>query len=166
MSDRAALLAAICANPDENTLRLVYADWLEENGDAKRAAFIRARVEQHQRETADTAANAVFEFADTRYSWGVKRLDWSVVDADLGNRVAVVKAIAKEKFKLTAKGEGLPRIKGVLFFGNERGFLSKVLVEDTPAFLKHAEAIFRAAPVTSATFQILTADQARELVDS
>ena len=32
---------AICANPDEDTVRLVYADWLDENGDPDRAAFIR-----------------------------------------------------------------------------------------------------------------------------
>jgi uncharacterized protein (TIGR02996 family) len=35
---------AICANPDEDTLRLVYADWLEENGDSDRAAFIRLQI--------------------------------------------------------------------------------------------------------------------------
>lgn len=36
-----ALLAAILANPGDDTPRLVYADWLEEAGDANRAAFIR-----------------------------------------------------------------------------------------------------------------------------
>jgi uncharacterized protein (TIGR02996 family) len=41
MSDREALLAAITANPEEETSRLVYADWLEENDEAERAEFIR-----------------------------------------------------------------------------------------------------------------------------
>ena len=41
MSDRDALLAAILAEPDEDTPRLVYADWLEENGEPERAEFIR-----------------------------------------------------------------------------------------------------------------------------
>jgi len=36
---------AICANPDEDTVRLVYADWLDENGDPDRAAFIRLQIE-------------------------------------------------------------------------------------------------------------------------
>src|SRR6266536_2625699 len=45
MSDRDALLAAICAQPDEDTPRLVFADYLEENGEPDRAAFIRAQVE-------------------------------------------------------------------------------------------------------------------------
>ena len=41
MTEREALLAAICANPDDDTPRLVYADWLQENGDPDRAEFIR-----------------------------------------------------------------------------------------------------------------------------
>jgi uncharacterized protein (TIGR02996 family) len=45
MSDRDALLAAICAQPDEDTPRLVFADYLEEYGESPRAAFIRTQVE-------------------------------------------------------------------------------------------------------------------------
>src|SRR5438067_13718429 len=48
MSTASALLAAIVANPDDDTARLVYADFLEEDGDASetaRARFIRAQVE-------------------------------------------------------------------------------------------------------------------------
>ena len=39
----AALEAAIIAHPDEDTPRLVYADWLDEHGDPDRAAFIRVQ---------------------------------------------------------------------------------------------------------------------------
>lgn len=45
MSDRTALLAAIIREPDEDTPRLVYADFLEENGQPERAEFIRVQVE-------------------------------------------------------------------------------------------------------------------------
>jgi uncharacterized protein (TIGR02996 family) len=41
MSDEAALLAAIIAHPDEDTPRLMYADWLTEHGQPERAEFIR-----------------------------------------------------------------------------------------------------------------------------
>jgi uncharacterized protein (TIGR02996 family) len=41
MDRRDAFLQAILENPHEDTHRLVYADWLEENGDAPRARFIR-----------------------------------------------------------------------------------------------------------------------------
>lgn len=45
MTDHDALLAAICASPDDDTPRLIFADFLEENGEAERAAFVRAQVE-------------------------------------------------------------------------------------------------------------------------
>ncbi len=45
MTDRDALYHAILANPDDDTLRLVYADALEESGDPRRAAFVRTHVE-------------------------------------------------------------------------------------------------------------------------
>jgi uncharacterized protein (TIGR02996 family) len=44
MSDEAALLEAILANPEDETHLLVYADWLEERGDP-RGQNIRANVE-------------------------------------------------------------------------------------------------------------------------
>src|SRR5262245_64498143 len=44
MSEREQLLTAICTHPEENTPRLVFADWLQENGEPDRAAFIRAQV--------------------------------------------------------------------------------------------------------------------------
>lgn len=41
MPDPAPLLAAIASNPDDDLPRLVYADWLDEQGDPDRAEFIR-----------------------------------------------------------------------------------------------------------------------------
>jgi uncharacterized protein (TIGR02996 family) len=42
-------LRAICENPEDDTVRLVYADWLQENGDEDRAEFIRLQIaEQHE----------------------------------------------------------------------------------------------------------------------
>jgi uncharacterized protein (TIGR02996 family) len=38
-----ALLRAVAAAADDDTPRLVYADWLEEHGDADRAEFIRVQ---------------------------------------------------------------------------------------------------------------------------
>jgi uncharacterized protein (TIGR02996 family) len=43
MSSHEAFLQAIREVPQDEGPRLVYADWLEENGDADRAAFIRAQ---------------------------------------------------------------------------------------------------------------------------
>ncbi|HUR53454.1 MAG TPA: TIGR02996 domain-containing protein, partial [Gemmataceae bacterium] len=44
MTDGDALLAAILAEPDEDTPRLMYADWLEEEGRRERAEFIRTQI--------------------------------------------------------------------------------------------------------------------------
>jgi uncharacterized protein (TIGR02996 family) len=44
MTDHDALLGAVCAFPDDDTPRLIYADFVEEHGDGRRAAFIRAQV--------------------------------------------------------------------------------------------------------------------------
>lgn len=42
--DADALLRAIVRHPDDDTPRLVYADWLQENGDEDRAEFIRLQI--------------------------------------------------------------------------------------------------------------------------
>ena len=45
MSDREALYDAILAHPDDDTPRLVFADWLQENGNERYATFIRKQIE-------------------------------------------------------------------------------------------------------------------------
>lgn len=46
MSEERALLRAIVDAPDDDTVRLVYADWLQEHGRSERAEFIRIECEQ------------------------------------------------------------------------------------------------------------------------
>jgi uncharacterized protein (TIGR02996 family) len=46
MSEEDALLAAITANVDDDTPRLVYADWLDEHSRHDRAEFIRVQIQQ------------------------------------------------------------------------------------------------------------------------
>ncbi len=50
MSDADALLNAIAAHPDEDTPRLMYADWLDEHGQPDRAEFIRVQIEIARKE--------------------------------------------------------------------------------------------------------------------
>ena len=45
-SDGEALFRALCVNSTDDTARLVYADWLQENGQAERADFIRLQCER------------------------------------------------------------------------------------------------------------------------
>src|SRR5262245_24225920 len=39
MTEREALLRAVCENPDDDLPRLVFADWLDENGDEAARAW-------------------------------------------------------------------------------------------------------------------------------
>ena len=45
MTTADAFLAAILAAPEDDTPRLIFADWLEEDGDPARAEFIRLQIE-------------------------------------------------------------------------------------------------------------------------
>ena len=62
MSDEAAFLAHIRANPSDALCRLVYADWLEEQGDdesARKAAFLRAEHELSARSADEKNRDAL-----------------------------------------------------------------------------------------------------------
>ena len=66
MTDHDALVAAICENPDDDTPRLVFADWLDEHDQSEYAAFIRAQVE--------LARTPVWEPFSVFCKW--RRTDW------------------------------------------------------------------------------------------
>src|SRR3954468_10687525 len=60
MTEREALLAGVCANPDDDTPRLVFADWLQENGEEERAEFIRVQVASEQLPLSNRARQPYF----------------------------------------------------------------------------------------------------------
>ena len=49
-TENTAFLNRIIEAPDDDTVRLVYADWLDENGAPERAAFIRLQIESERAE--------------------------------------------------------------------------------------------------------------------
>src|SRR5262245_37192027 len=69
-SDGAALLRAIIDNPDEDTPRLVYADWLDEQGgesNAARAEFIRIQIAEYAKARQKTLTSVgALRFATRR----------------------------------------------------------------------------------------------------
>src|SRR5262245_32678011 len=58
-----SLLDAVLENPDDDLPRLIYADWLDENGDAKRAEFIRAQITISQVNASNEYESPVFTSA-------------------------------------------------------------------------------------------------------
>ncbi len=74
MNERDALLAAILANPDEDTPRLMFADWLMDSGDADRGNFIRLQIEAARAEPFGPVARA--RAAEAQRVYENRRSDW------------------------------------------------------------------------------------------
>jgi uncharacterized protein (TIGR02996 family) len=119
MTDRDALYQAILANPDEDTPRLVFADLVEENGDARYARFIRTQVELAK----------------------VPEWDPFWVRCWVHDRMAVTGA-GFDRY-LPRPPNGL----GGGFLGFRRGFAWEVDVPDAVTFVSHARSVFALAPV-------------------
>lgn len=127
MSDERALLAAIFAEPDEDTPRLAYADWLDENatslpgrGPAEvhaRAAFIRLQIE------AERASSVT------------KR-------TDLGKQAAALWRLHKTAWEADYHATGAPPYPWPEF---HRGFIRAFVC--TPATLVHLPAVAAACPI-------------------
>src|SRR4051812_32723949 len=114
VSDHDALLAAICATPADDAVRLVYADWLDEHDQGKRATFIRAGVERHRCESADTAVAAFGKFLDACGWFPAGSVDWSTVDEEM-DRFHKAMTRAGSARKPTPRSANLPTIKGLKF---------------------------------------------------
>lgn len=65
MSDEQAFLCSLIANPSDDTLRLVFADWLDDHGDP-RGTFLRAEVALHQAGQSDRAGELREQLHRTR----------------------------------------------------------------------------------------------------
>jgi uncharacterized protein (TIGR02996 family) len=119
MASHKAFLQAVCEEPDDDTHRLVYADWLEEQGEDGWAEFIRVQCE-FARLPEYTA-------------------EW--IHAHHRERSLYVRVHAR--LPVPALPEGLRW--GVHAY--RRGFLWQLRVFDLAAFLAHAPELFRQAPV-------------------
>jgi uncharacterized protein (TIGR02996 family) len=127
---RDALHAAICAHPDEDTPRLVYADYIEEHGDSARAEFIRAQCRLATMNEWDDGYTAL-EVRCRRLL--AEHPDWY------------------EPLRLLAK----PPFRGELDIAAEfaRGFPERVELT-VDRFLDAHERLFAAVPLRTAEFSI------------
>jgi len=119
-----AFLQAILEDPDDDTPRLVYADWLDEHGQPERAEFIRVqcelarlRSEEHPSSEAQVRMAALQRREDVLL--GVHRRAWT---------------------------QPLPEWARAVACGFARGFVVSVRAP-VVLFLQHGTELFRVAPV-------------------
>jgi uncharacterized protein (TIGR02996 family) len=140
MSDHDALLRAVCEQPDDDTPRLVYADWLDEHaaGDADRARaeFIRLEIEYQ---------SSVYEYGHPRLAEIAPRLE------------ELVKPHWRE---WTAPLLAIPRVKwwGELAWpgGYDRGFIDHVEFPSARSFAQQAARVFSLTPAGCVRFNRLS----------
>jgi uncharacterized protein (TIGR02996 family) len=143
MSDRRSFLQAMIDAPEDDTPRLVYADWLEEHGageaDRDRAEFIRVQVELARLRFASKAdpGAARYEVLRSREG-GLYR-----------------------HHKLWASELNLPPKRGVSCVFR-RGMVADVWCS-VRYFVEHADALFAAAPLEAVCFRRATLRNVAEL---
>ena len=113
MNDRDALLHAIGEHPEEDTPRLMYADWLEENGDPDRADFVRNQVELARVHVNDAARRPL-----------VRK-----------NVHSLMKFVPGWKAQL-------PRLPGIEWGDFNRGLIEEVQAENEGPVVRHAAEVF------------------------
>jgi uncharacterized protein (TIGR02996 family) len=115
-------LEDIVAHIDDDTPRLVYADWLVENGQDERAEFIRVQVER------------------------ARRPSWDAAQVRL--RLREQELLKQHREEWLAE---LPTIKGAKWEGFRRGIVAEVLFASFEAMRANAHACRAVAPVEAVT---------------
>jgi uncharacterized protein (TIGR02996 family) len=125
MSDRQTLFRAICANPDDDEARLVFADLLEEQGDPERAEFIRLQIRVEPTDVMGWDEHRDYMLR-IRHLENKHRAEWL---------------------------DGLPEFPGISYSTHfSRGFIESLHVEDASALTDHADELFSAAPIRQLCF--------------
>ncbi|MBP3958884.1 TIGR02996 domain-containing protein [Gemmata sp. G18] len=137
-SDQNRLLRAVLANPDEDTPRLMYADWLDEHDDPARAEFIRVQCRLAER-SAHEAVPASDPDQQREFQLALQ----------LGERWRAE----------------LPAVRGVRWTGFWRGFPGVAVVSPT-TLVRAAPKLWAVAPVEWVTITGLNQNGARLLADS
>jgi uncharacterized protein (TIGR02996 family) len=140
LTQEEAFLQAICEAPSDDVPRLVYADWLEENGGpdgADRAEFIRVQIER-ARLPGDDPRQAALRKREERLAEG-HAYGWRVQ---------------------------LPRLPGVTWRRFWRGFLAGAAAERWRDYRRHAKALFAATPVQFLSLGGVNAERCRRLARS
>jgi uncharacterized protein (TIGR02996 family) len=161
MTTRDALLAAIRADPADDTVRLVFADWLEENGEPDRAEFIRLQCDVARLPGDGSEADALLRYVSEGER---KLLVWDRLDP-----------VVAARDRAERRAEELLRANKAHWFGwanppaytavrFARGFPDGVMVFGHEYFRAAQESILRAVPLTGLEIWFRFPEEASELV--
>jgi uncharacterized protein (TIGR02996 family) len=135
MTDRDALYRAIIESPADDTLRLVYADALEEAGAAARAAFVREQVELARLPEHDPRAIQI------RYRESATRPDADWVPPELPEGISW----SRDPFR--------------------RGLPGAIEAIDGSVLVAHADELFMRFPIEALEIRVVRMSEARELAE-
>lgn len=134
MTNGEALRRAVLADPEDDTVRLAYADYLQEQGEGEQARLIRCQVKR------GTGCNSVpWDMPRLRVRrwfapWWTNRSIWSFHNPQWDLIVSRVRSLSEQGSMSNC-------------FFVRRGFMDEIRLP-LAAFMGHAEAIFRSHPVT------------------
>ena len=166
LSDRDALLAAIRATPEEDTPRLVFADWLDENGDPDRAEFIRLQCECARFADEDCDSYAMYAFLRDHYSVGLIATDWTRIDAGVHRLVAL--AMRANDLLRQHSARWLPKVPKkyeVEIDEFDRGFPYRVQFSGLRNLPKSADLIHTSVPAVTLKSDEFTGRVVEQLAD-
>jgi uncharacterized protein (TIGR02996 family) len=135
MNERELLLRAVCENPDEDAPRLVFADWLQENGEEEQAEFIRLQIE-------------IAGLPDGKKKLKKQEREKALLDAHGEEWAEPLRSL---DLSLVAYQKPTPRSRNGIEF--RRGFPYGLQIDEGKAqFADHAAKLFRCAPVQRISF--------------
>jgi uncharacterized protein (TIGR02996 family) len=141
MSLRDAFLADICEHPDDDAPRLVYADWLDDNGEPERAELIRVQCE-------------LARLTEEDIRWAALEMREAELLVQHGARWLAESPLPEEIRWDEVYHRCLPEPVPAFW----RGFPDAVVALDERAFARRAGAIFAAAPVLRLRFETAVSD--------
>jgi uncharacterized protein (TIGR02996 family) len=158
----AGLLAAIIDEPDDDTPRLVYADWLEEHGDDARAEFIRIQCRLARLGVVDLRRVRQAEWLYDSMETGFEAREFLRLPHCLRRLAGDVQRLLGREEELLA-GHWKAWLGPLAELGEEwawrRGFVEDVAVR-ADVLIDHADDLFRANPIrTLAVYELESALQ-------
>lgn len=166
LSDRDALFAAVCANPEEDTPRLMFADWLDEHGEPERAEFIRLQCELARLAEDGSDSQPLYEFLCEHDYVTRPSADWTKIDDGIHRRIAL--AMRAEDLSKRHGERWVPKLPKkfkVEWDGFQRGFPHRVTLGSLRNLKEVAERLRAAVPPITLVADNFTGRVVEQLAD-